>query len=153
MDPAQIEQELQAQKASPATVIPPGQQPMAPNFPMAQEAQPQEGGDPAMQGLIQHLDSLPEQAKAYVAQYLTPETAKWAGYVFGSDEVYQYFNQLADPNITLVPVPKDVAEQAMAQPNSSEGTMPAGQPSAPPAPMPQAPAPQLQKPPQGVEHM
>jgi len=140
---AQMEQELQAQKAG----TPPaqGQPQAAPQDPNAQGGQ-----SPEMQNMIAHLDGLPEEAKKYFAEFLTPETAKCYGILLGP-EAEQYFTQLADPNITLVPVPKDVAEQQMGQMNSSEGSMPQGQ--VPAQPMPAQVAPAVQKPPMGVEHM
>ena len=131
---AQMEQELQAQKAGTP----------------AQDPNAQGGQSPEMQNMIAHLDSLPEEAKRYFAEFLTPETAKCYGILLGP-EAEQYFTQLADPNITLVPVPKDVAEQQMGQMNSSEGSMPQGQ--VPAQPMPAQAAPAVQKPPMGVEHM
>lgn len=156
MNPAQMEQELQAQKAGapqPQPAPQQGQQ-MPQGQPMQDPTAPDQSGSEAMQGLIQHLDSLPEEGKAYVAQYLTPEIAKWAGYVLGSDEVYKYFSELADPNITLIPVPTEVAQQ-MAQQNSSEGIQ--QPPMADPEAAPQQMAPQMpptgNKPPQGTEHM
>lgn len=145
-DIAQMEQGLQAQKQMPAPAPQAGGMPQAgaPAPQQPQQASGQGQTSPEMQMMIQHLDSLPEQDKAFVAQYLSPETAKWAGLILGSEEVTNYFSQLADPNITLIPVPKDIAEQQAAQgQTSSEGSMPQAQP--------QQMA--VQKPPMGTEQM
>lgn len=144
-DPAKIEQELQAQKT-----------------PQVQAGSPAPGhaaGEPQMspevQQMIQHLDSLPEEQKAFFAQYLSPETAKCYGILLGDQQAYEYFANLADPNITLIPVPRDALEGQM---NSSEGNPQAMQPAGPQQQM-QAPAqpsaqmPMVNKPPMGDQHM
>lgn len=149
-DLAQMEAELQASKGAPQPPqgqVPPTDPALA-GQPAAQD--PSMGADPEqMAAFGQHMDSLPDNQKQIVAKFLSPELAQVFGICFGAP-IFQYFNELADPNITLVPVPKDVAEQQMGQTNSSEGIPPQGQPPA--QPMPQQ-APGMQKPPMGTDFM
>lgn len=78
---------------------------------MQQKMGPQMDGSPAPQmgmddeeddgdlvaNLEQHLNSLPDNQKAFLVEYLTPETAALIGIVNGP-EVYQYFQKYVDPN-------------------------------------------------------
>lgn len=87
--------------------------------------------------LEEHLNSLPEDQKQFLATYATvPEVATVLGIVNGK-EVYDYFAKLADPNKTI---------QVMQKPGTGQSNTPA-KPSMPsaPAPQPQAsPSPQGQ---------
>jgi hypothetical protein len=91
-----------------------------------------------------HLDALPDEAKAFLAEHLTPEFVQAIGFISGP-EVANYLNKYADPDKVLVPVPRKVAEENLAKMQAQTGGgQPQGQPSAPPQATP-APA----QPPQG----
>lgn len=101
-----------------------------------------EGGD-IVAGLQQHLDQLPDNDKAFLAEHLTNEFVRAIGLINGP-EVAGYLAQFVDPNKVMVPVPRDVAEQHLAQ-QQAKGQAPAQQqtqgqpvPTAPAAP-PSAP--------------
>lgn len=80
-------------------------------LPMPEQA-PDDGGDENMlEELKAHMDSLPPEEKEFVAAHLTLETARLLGVLTGSPDVAEYFGQLADPNIVLVPVPREKAKQ------------------------------------------
>ncbi len=65
--------------------------------------------------LEQHLDSLPDDQKEFLYEYVsTPEGATLMGIV-GGKEIYDYFAKLVDPNKSLT------VTQTKAQPNTSAG--------------------------------
>lgn len=108
-----------------------------------------EGGD-IVAGLQQHLDQLPDNDKAFLAEHLTNEFVRAIGLINGP-EVAGYLAQFVDPNKVMVPVPRDVAEQHLAQ-QQAKGQAPAQQqtqgqpvPTAPAAP-PSAPQGSLMSP-------
>ena len=116
-----------------------------------QGGQPQ---SPAVQQLQQRLDSLPDQDKALVAQYMTPEIIKVIGLMSGNQDVTQYLSQFADTKNVLVPVPREQATaylqklQQQQQGQQGQGGAPAPQQAQAPQPAPQqaqAPAPQPQQ--------
>lgn len=72
------------------------------------------GGQDMLAELQSHLDALPKDEKEFVASYLTPETARLLGVLTGSNDVLEYFTRLANPNVVLVPVPRDKAQQFAA---------------------------------------
>lgn len=101
--------------------------------------------------LTAHLDSLADPDKQFLAEHLTPEFVRAIGLINGP-EVAEYLNQFANPNKVLVPVPRQIAEQYLAQQQAEQGkAAPQGQPQsaqggapamAPPSqpPVSQAPA-------------
>lgn len=107
---------------------------------------PNDGGAAIIQELEAHLDQIPDQDKAFLAEHMTPEFIRAIGLINGP-EVAQYLNQFADPNKVLVPVPRQIAEQYLAEQQSQQGGSPAQQgqsnpPQAsitPPQAMPPAP--------------
>jgi len=104
------------------------------------DAPPEMGAEAGItpQDVEAHLDGLPDQDKAFLAEHLTPEFVRAIGLISGP-EVAQYLNQFADPNKVLVPVPRQLAEQYLAEQGKGQG--PAnGQPQGQPMPQPQAPA-------------
>lgn len=114
------------QAVPPTPQAAPQGQPMAPEAGMSGE----EMGDNPMEGLIAHMDALPEEAKQFMSQYLTPESAKMFGLILG-EEAGKYFMEIANPEMVLVPIPRaevervtggQSAEQTPTDvPNSSEG--------------------------------
>lgn len=102
---------------------------------------------PLTASLEQHLDSLPDDAKQYLANMLTPEFATAMGIVMGP-EVGSFFMKHADPNKILVAEPRPQSPQgpsnagASAAPAPSAGTpaKPAGMmaPTSQPQPNPSA---------------
>ncbi len=115
--------------------------------PQDAQAAPAEGTAPAGQespdaqtiqkNLAAHLDQLSDGDKQFLAEHLTPEFVRAIGLINGP-EVAQYLNQFADPNKVMVPVPRQVAEQFLAQ--QKQGQAPQGQPQqAAPSQAPMAP--------------
>lgn len=96
---------------------------------------PDQGG-PTPEEIKAHLDSLPDQDKAFLAEHLTPEFIRAISLISG-DAVGQYLNQYADQDKVLVPVPRKVAEEHMKQQQATQA-QPAPQQQAMPAPAPQA---------------
>ena len=98
-----------------------------------QEALPTEGAP--IEGLItatqieERLSAAPDEAKALLADHLTPEFASLQGMIYG-EEAGQYFAQFADPSIVLVPLDRQAVEQEL------QGLSQQGAPTA----APQAPA-------------
>lgn len=64
---------------------------------------PQAAGDGIGSQIEQHLSQLPDEQKAYLAQYLTPELANIMGILLG-EEAAQFFSQYVDPSKTLTVV-------------------------------------------------
>lgn len=103
---------------------------------------PSEENDVVKQ-LQAHLDQIPDDQKQFLAEHLTNEFVRAIGIINGP-EVAGYLAQFVDPNKVMVPVPRDVAEQHLAQ-QQAKGQTPAQQqtqgqpvPTAPAAP-PNAP--------------
>lgn len=71
--------------------------------------------DMLKQQLNEHLGSLPENAKRAVAAHLTPEFAQLVGAITGSSQLADVLGEMADPNLALVPVPREVAQQLLEQ--------------------------------------
>jgi len=110
--------------------------------PTAKPETPTEEGD-VVQQLQAHLDQIPDDQKQFLAEHLTNEFVRAIGIINGP-EVAGYLAQFVDPNKVMVPVPRDVAEQHLAQ-QQAKGQAPAQQqtqgqpvPTAPAAP-PNAP--------------
>jgi hypothetical protein len=86
--------------------------------------------------LTEHLGALPENVKRAVAAHLTPEFAKLVGAIVGSEPLANALGSMADPNLALVPMPREqameLAQQAQAQQGPAQPAAPA--PTAPPAP-------------------
>jgi len=86
-----------------------------------QEVDPRESGlimgieeeDSIIQDLEAHLDQIPEDQKAFLAEHMTPEFVRAIGIINGP-EVASYLNQFADDTMVLVPVPREIAEQHLA---------------------------------------
>lgn len=115
-----------------------------------------QGNDaPTPEEIAAHFDSMPDEAKSFLAEHMTPEFVKAIGLIAGQ-EVAKYLEPMADPSKLLVPVPRQIAEEYLNQQKSDPQGAPAEQtPGAPaPAPVapPQVPAPQLPQgaPPQGM---
>lgn len=123
--------------ATPTMDVLPQQTPMAPETSPMEEAP---GITP--EEIEAHLDALPDQDKAFLAEHLTPEFVRAIGLISGS-EVAQFLNQFADQSKVLVPVPRQMAEQYLSEQNSQAApAQPQGQPMAPaqPSQPTQAPA-------------
>lgn len=91
--------------------------------------------------LSEHLGALPENVKRAVAAHLTPEFARLVGAIVGSEPLANALGSMANPDIALVPMPREqameLAQQVQAQggqgtPAPNAATPPA--PSAPPPP-------------------
>lgn len=109
-------------------VAPQGQQPQTPqpqgNIPAQQGQTPQQGqskGDAAYDAKVAplveaHLSKLPDEQKAYLVQFMTPELAVIFGILLGQ-EAFQYFNQFVDPKkqLTVVPRQEQQGQQGAAQ--------------------------------------
>lgn len=107
---------------------------------LGDDGAPEDGGAGLVQELEAHLDSLQNNDKAFLAEHLTPEFVRAIGLINGP-EVAQYLSQFADPNKVLVPVPRELAEQYLAQAQ--------GQAAPQPQPQQQGMAPQAAQPAQG----
>lgn len=102
--------------------------------------------DPKLLPVIEkHLDSLPDQQKAFLVQYMTPELAIIFGIVLGM-EAFDYFKQYVDPSKQLTVVQRPQGQQA-PQGNAQSSQSPAPQQaegsanaSPPQSPKQQAPA-------------
>ena len=77
-------------------------------------------------GKIQeHMATLNNSQKQFVASQLTPETVALIGLVTGSQEMTQYFSKFADPNKVLVPMDRKSVGQLNAGPAGAKpGTPP-----------------------------
>lgn len=101
----------------------------------------EEGADatgPSDEEIQAHLDNLPDEAKAFLAEHLTPEFVTAISLISG-EKVGQYLMKYADQDKVLVPVPRKVAEENLAAMKSQAS---GGQPQqaasqAMPAPAPQ----------------
>jgi hypothetical protein len=92
----------------------------------------EEYGADIMANLEAHLNSLPDEQKAFLSEYATtPEGATMLGIVNGK-EVYDYFAKYIDPSKSLT------VTKATQQPSPAQGQQPPAQPQ------PQQPAPQAQ---------
>lgn len=103
--PPQMQPQAQPQAPQMAPSSPaPAPQAQAGQPPQEKGATPQQDPnaiDPrALQLIEQHLNSLPDEQKQYLGQYLTPELAVLFGIVLGND-AYNYFKQYVDPNKQL----------------------------------------------------
>lgn len=97
-------------------------------------------------GLEAHLDQIPDDQKAFLAEHLTQEFVRAIGIINGP-EVANYLSQFVDNSIVLVPVPRQVAEEHLAQmqaqqaaPTEAPQPAPQGQPEGggmAPQPLPQ----------------
>jgi hypothetical protein len=98
--------------------------------------------------LEEHLNSLPDEGKAFLAEYATiPEVAQVIGLINGR-EVYDYFSKYVDPNkrIQVLNITQGPAAQPMqGQPQPGAMQQPMQQ-----SPTPSQPASQPQAGPQGV---
>lgn len=89
--------------------------------------------EPNIMGAIEeHVNTLPPEEQEFLAAHMTPEFARALGVATGSQEVFDFFNARADNSIALVPVPREKAQEFVAQ-------MSGGAPSASPAPAPTPP--------------
>lgn len=114
----------------------PSQTPMEGDMPIdGATGESPEAGQDIVQNLEMHLDQLQDQDKAFLAEHLTPEFVRAIGLINGP-EVANYLNQFVDPDKVLVPVPREIAEQFMAQQGQQAGAAP--QPQGQPMPQPQA---------------
>ncbi len=96
-----------------------------------------------IKAISRHLDEIPDAAKQFLAEHLTPEFVVAIGIINGP-EVAEYLNQFADPNKVMVPVPRQMAEQYMQQQKGQTAAPQGSAPQAPSQPQPQqAPAPAM----------
>lgn len=65
------------------------------------------------QAIEEHLDSLPEDDKEFLAAHLSKELAKVVGIVTGSMPLERYLESIANPKIALIPIPRDKAQAMM----------------------------------------
>ena len=68
---------------------------------------------PTEEEIAAHLDNLPDEGKAFLAEHLTPEFVTAIGLISG-EAVAQHLMKYADPDKVLVPVPRKVAEENLA---------------------------------------
>jgi hypothetical protein len=73
-----------------------------------------------MQMFKEHLDSLPEDDKEFLAAHISKEMAKLIGLVTGSQMLGQYFDSIANPDIALIPVPRAKAQEMLAKFQASQ---------------------------------
>ena len=115
------------------TVQPQGQlpqqaQPMAPQSGQPSQQPSGRAGqnyDPRiLQHIETHMNSVPPEQKAFVAQYMTPELAVILGIIIGN-EAYDYFKKFADPKKELTVQPRQ------NQPEQNTAPQPAPQASSP----------------------
>jgi hypothetical protein len=71
-------------------------------------------GEEQTNAIEEHLDSLPDDDKEFLAAHLSKELAKVVGIVTGSTELESYLESIANPKIALIPIPRDKA-QAMLE--------------------------------------
>jgi hypothetical protein len=97
--------------------------------------------DAQTQAIEDHLDTLPDDDKEFLAGHLSKEMAMIIGLISGSQMLQQYFESIANPDIALIPVPREKAKEMLAhyQGMQQEATQP---PTAPQAQAPQGPMPQ-----------
>lgn len=108
-------------------------------------------GNPQTGGIEQQLDALPDQDKAFLAQYLTPEFVYAMGLV--NPDAAQYLSQFVDKSKILVPLNREKAvqlKQQLDQQNSKPQGQPAPQQAVPSMTPVQAPMPRQQTLPNGV---
>lgn len=102
----------------------------------------EDSAGPTEEEVAAHLDSLPDEAKAFLAEHLTPEFVTAIGLISG-EVVAQHLMKYADQDKVLVPVPRKVAEEHLAQMKGQPQGQPQMQapvqaaPQATPAPAPQ----------------
>lgn len=123
----------QGVQSPPPQMAPQGNPPAAPTVapqhsPSGRENQPY--NPELIAHLENHLTKLPDDQKAFLVQYMTPELAILFGIVIGN-EGYDYFSKFADPQKMLVvqPRPEQQPQQTapqQAQPSAQSGGM--GQP-------------------------
>ena len=72
------------------------------------------------------IDALPEEGKALLSSFLTPEFGELMGLLLGAP-VKDYLNEFIDPSIILVPMERAKVEQEIA--GLQQNTAPAGAPA------------------------
>lgn len=82
--------------------------------------------DVLKQRLNEQLGAMSEGAKRAVAAHLTPEFAKLVGIITGSQQLADVLDEMANPSIALVPMPREKAQELLAQVQG--GTQPQPQP-------------------------
>lgn len=121
---------------------PMGMQPTAASTGMSEPSNKELGIEdnvgPTPEEIDAHLDNLPDEAKAFLAEHLTPEFVTAIGFISGQ-EVANHLMKYADQDKVLVPVPRKVAEENLAALKAQAGGQ---QPQAAPAQAQPAPAPQ-----------
>lgn len=110
------------------------------------DAQMGSGEAPTPEEIEAHMDSLEDSDKAFLAEHMTPEFVRAIALISGP-EVGQYLDQFADKEKVLIPVPRQVAEQYLAEQQAKQGSPSAPQGGTPPSP---APAPVQGMPQQGM---
>ena len=61
-----------------------------------------------------HLSSLSDPEKEFIAAFMTPEFAQAVGILTGSEELYSFLSERADASRTLFPMAKADAQQLLA---------------------------------------
>ncbi len=108
---------------------------------IAPGSSPMEDGGITPEMIEAHLDAMPDEDKAFLAEHLTPEFIRAISLISGQ-EVGNYLNQYVDQNKVLVPVPREVAEQEMGRMKSQQ-PVPAQPNQGTPAPQAPAAAPSM----------
>jgi hypothetical protein len=111
----------------------PNGQPQNPSPGLVQEDSMEAAG-PTEEEIAAHLDGLPDEGKAFLAEHLTQEFVTAIGLISGP-EVAKYLMKYADPDKVLVPVPRKVAEENLAAMQAQK--QPQAAPQATPSPAPQ----------------
>ena len=84
------------------------------------EQQPSQGQPDITQQIEEGINSLPQDTKEILAAFaIAPEFSQLLGELIGP-EIGQFFTQFADPEMTLVAVPRAALDEVMAA--SSEAT-------------------------------
>lgn len=63
----------------------------------------------------QHLDTLPDDDKEFLASHLSKEMAKIIGLISGNQVIEQYFESISNPDVALIPVPRGKAQEMLAK--------------------------------------
>lgn len=103
-----------------------GQAPAGPQGPIPQTGLQQPSGRQGqpynpqiLNGLDQHLNSLPPKQQQYLTQYMAPELAVIFGIVMGQ-EAFDYFKKVADPQKMLTVVARPQGQPAQGTPQAPQ---------------------------------
>ncbi len=68
-----------------------------------------------------HVNSLPEEQQVFLGRLMTPEFATAMGILLGQ-EAFDFFNEVADPNVVLVPMDRAKVEAQASQGQPGTGS-------------------------------